>query len=423
MELKPGYKQTELGAIPEDWNVVTLGMITTIRDGTHQTPKYVSVGIPFYSVEHVTSRDFSNTKFISEKEHRFLTRSFRIEKGDILMTRIGSIGDCVLVDWDVDASFYVSLALLKIGGANAAYLAAYSELPAFKREVDLHSLPSATPRKINLGPISDVRVALPSSLAEQESIATVLRDTDALLQELDRLITKKRYLNQAAMQQLLTGETRLEGFRDDWTLTRLGEHVKFLSHGTNSRGELLSEGHVKYLHYGEIHACKLATLQPDSLPFLPEDKAKGLDRLQNGDLVITDASEDMAGISKSVEIINVGETELVAGLHTIVARFDKDVLADSFKAYLQFSPTFANQLRRLAAGTKVYALTRSHIASVEMELPSVEEQKAIAQVLGDMDAEIEALEQRGAKTADLKQAMMQELLTGKTRLVEPQEAT
>lgn len=216
-----GYKQTEVGVIPEDWDVLTLGDVATVRDGTHQTPRYVPFGVPFYSVEHVTSGDFSSTKFISEEEHRYLTRSFKIEKDDVLMTRIGSIGECVLVDWDVEASFYVSLALLKIHGACPAYIAAYSDLPAFKKEADLHSLPSATPKKINLGPISQIRVALPSNREEQRAIATALSDVDALLEGLDRLIAKKRDLKQAAMQQLLTGQTRLPGFEGEWEVKRL----------------------------------------------------------------------------------------------------------------------------------------------------------------------------------------------------------
>ncbi len=93
------------------------------------------------------------------------------------------------------------------------------------------------------------------------------------------------------------------------------------------------------------------------------------------------------------------------------------MLADGFKGFLQFCPPFAAHLRRLAAGTKVYATNRAHVASVEMPLPPVREQIAIASVLSDMDAEIAALEARRDKTRDLKQAMMQELLTGKTRLV------
>lgn len=135
---------------------------------------------------------------------------------------------------------------------------------------------------------------------------------------------------------------------------------------------------------------------------------------------MVDASEDLYGVGKSVEIARVQEgEEVAAGLHTIAARFDKTVLADGFKAYLQFCPPFVDHLKRLAAGTKVYATNRSHLASVEMPLPCVEEQRAIAETLRDIDAEIAALEARLAKTRALKQGMMEQLLTGRIRLVQP----
>ncbi|MCY3688688.1 MAG: restriction endonuclease subunit S [Gammaproteobacteria bacterium] len=416
-----GYKRTDIGVIPNEWNVTTLGEIATIRDGTHQTPDYVSVGIPFYSVEHVTSRNFSNTKFISDEEHRFLTRTCRIEKGDILMTRIGSIGDCVLVDWDVDASFYVSLALLKIHGAFAPFIAAYSDCLAFKKEVDFHSLPSATPRKINLGPISDVRIPLPPKKSEQRAIAEALSDVDRLLKSLDALIAKKRAIKQATMQQLLTGKTRLPGFSGVWTKRTFGNHVKFLRHGTYSRQQLTKDDTVVYLHYGDIHKSSDSFLNPSAsdLPTLPSQFANTLDLIEDGDLVLVDASEDVDGIGKSVEITDLQNQQVVSGLHTIAARFDKSVLVDGFKAYLQFCPPFRDHLRRLAAGTKVYATNRAHIASTVMELPSPEEQRAIAAMLSDMDSEITALEQRLDKTRAIKDGMMQQLLTGRVRLVEP----
>ena len=202
--------QTRLPGFHGEWEVKTLGDVATIKDGTHQTPKYVPVGIPFFSVEHVTSGDFKNTKFISEEEHQFLTRSFKIEKGDILMTRIGSIGDCKLIDWDVDASFYVSLALLKIRpSCSASYIAHYSKSAAFQKEVELHSLQSAIPKKINLGPISNVKIKLPPTIPEQIAIATVLSDMDAELATLEQRREKTRALKQGMMQELLTGRIRL----------------------------------------------------------------------------------------------------------------------------------------------------------------------------------------------------------------------
>ena len=153
------------------------------------------------------------------------------------------------------------------------------------------------------------------------------------------------------------------------------------------------------------------------MPVLPLECANSLDRLENGDLIMVDASEDLEGIGTSVEVKALRGLQLVAGLHTIAARFDKSVIADGFKAYLQFCPKLRTHLRRLAAGTKVYATNRAHIASAEIRLPDPDEQRAIASVLSDMDAEIATLEQRRNKTRAIKQGMMQQLLTGRVRLV------
>ncbi len=418
LKQKSGYKLTEVGFIPEDWEVRCLGELAIVRDGTHQTPKYQSSGVPFYSVEHVTSGDFSNTKFISELEHQFLTRSFKIERGDILMTRIGSIGECKLIDWDVRASFYVSLALLKVKGASAAYIAQYSQFSAFKKEIELHSLQHATPKKINLGPISHIKVSLPPKITEQQAIVDVLSDVDALLVTLDKLVVKKRDILKSSMQQLLTGQRRMPGFCGEWKVKRLGDHLNFLNNGTNSRAELSTNGEVRYLHYGDIHGSQHLLLNPKktSMPSLPHEKAKRLDRLENGDLVFADASEDLDGIGKAVEIQCLEDVELVAGLHTIALRFDQKVMVDGFKAYLQFIPTFRAHLRQLAAGTKVYATNRAHIASAKIKIPEIEEQAAISALLFDMDTELTALEARREKIHQLKQGMMQVLLTGNIRV-------
>lgn len=202
--------QIRLPGFTGEWAVKRLDEMAEIRDGTHQTPKYVESGIPFFSVENVTSGNFTDTKFISEDEHRFLTRSFKIEKGDILMTRIGSIGDCKIINWDVDASFYVSLALVKIRkGYSAEFICHYSKIAAFKKEVELHSLQSAIPKKINLGAISNVRIKLPENPAEQTAIATVLTDMDVEIAALEKRLAKIRDLKQGMMQELLTGKTRL----------------------------------------------------------------------------------------------------------------------------------------------------------------------------------------------------------------------
>lgn len=422
MDLMPGYKQSEAGMIPFDWECRRLGEIAVIKDGTHQTPKYVSSGIPFFSVEHVTSGDFKNTKFITEAEHRFLTRSFKIEMGDILMTRIGSIGDCKLIDWEVEASFYVSLALIKVNKKfNAAYITHFSKSNFFQKEVELNSLQSAIPRKINLGPISNVRVLLPP-IGEQRAITTVLSDVDALLDSLDHLLAKKRDLKQAAMQQLLTGQTRLPGFSGEWDVKRLGDLFNFSGGYSASRDQLSAEGHC-YLHYGDIHGstktCIDAEVDFHSIPKLdiPLKRVSPASLLDDGDVVFVDASEDNEGTSKHVVVVNKAKKPFIAGLHTIVAKSKTDELAFEYRRYCFQTLAIQQQFLFYSVGTKVSGISKSNILKLTLSFPSVSEQSAIANVLREMDEELMELEQRRNKTAALKQGMMQELLTGRTRLV------
>lgn len=207
-ELLTGHRR--LPGFQGEWTSRNLEELAQVYDGTHQTPSYVADGIPFYSVEHVTSGDFANTKYISESEHKFLTRFVKIEKGDVLMTRIGSIGDCKLVDWDVDASFYVSLALIKCDTElSAEFLVQYSGSNDFRAEIDIHSLAHAVPKKINLGPIGKIKIVLPPTLDEQRAIAAVLLDMDAEIAALEAKLAKALDVKQGMMQVLLTGEIRL----------------------------------------------------------------------------------------------------------------------------------------------------------------------------------------------------------------------
>ena len=210
VEESSGYKMTELGMIPSDWEVKKIGDFCKVYDGTHQTPHYVDVGIPFYSVENVSADDFEHTKFISNSEYEFISKRASIEKGDVLMTRIGSIGVCKYVDWDCKSGFYVSLSLLKCNEKiDARYLCQQSKSEAFKKEIELHSLTTAIPQKINLGPISQVRIIVPHSKAEQTAIANVLSDMDAEISALETKLAKYRTLKTGMMQQLLTGKIRL----------------------------------------------------------------------------------------------------------------------------------------------------------------------------------------------------------------------
>lgn len=146
-ELLTGKKR--LPGFTGEWESSNLGELCIIKDGTHQTPKYVENGIPFYSVENVTNNNFKTAKNITLKDHNLLTKNYRIEKGDVLMTRIGSIGICKYIDWEVNASFYVSLALLKFKDKSLArFFSFYSRTEGFIKEIESKSLQFATPKKL-----------------------------------------------------------------------------------------------------------------------------------------------------------------------------------------------------------------------------------------------------------------------------------
>lgn len=207
-QLLTGKKR--LSGFSGEWEVKKLRDVCDyINDGTHHTPQYVNDGIPFYSVENVTTNNFVDTKFISQKEHNFLIKRCHPKKGDILLTRIGTLGETKLIDWDVEASIYVSLALLKLNSnIDTNYLYRYTKSNQFVEDVRKRSLVNATPQKINMGEIGDIPIPLPP-LHEQKAIAQILSDMDAEIAALEQKRDKYKAIKQGMMQELLTGKTRL----------------------------------------------------------------------------------------------------------------------------------------------------------------------------------------------------------------------
>jgi len=422
-EIRPGYKPTDVGAIPEDWEVKTLGDFGKFRGGNGFPLRYQGHDFgdhPFYKVSDMNNDE--NTLFMETSNH-WISEKVRKEigatvfpKGSIVFAKIGAaiflerkriLSRPSCIDNNVMALIFDS------DQANSRFFHYVFLTIELGKLVSATALPSLNGRDI-----AALNLAIPP-LPEQRAIAAALSDADALIAALEAMIAKKRDLKQAAMQQLLTGNTRLPGFSGEWEVKRLGDHVRFLKNGTLSRAQLSVDGSVQYLHYGDIHSAAALWLNPQEaeMPFVDLELVKSLDRLEDGDVVYVDASEDLDGVGKSIEIQDCDGAEIVAGLHTIAARYDKRVLADGFKAYLQFVPAFRDHLRSMAAGTKVLATNRKHIAGVEMAIPSTSEQTAIAEVLSDMNADLAALEAQADKARAVKQGMMQQLLTGKVRLI------
>ncbi|HEY8247173.1 MAG TPA: restriction endonuclease subunit S [Hyphomicrobium sp.] len=431
MELRPGYKKTDVGVIPDDWHVLTLREVLLSNEVGGNYPNSTAPSLfPLMKMGNVSRGHFDLSKIEFVSSGIVPHKNHLLQKGDVIFnTRntldlVGKIAvwreeipiayfnsNLMRLQFDptkISSHEYANLTLntdTTLSGLRAMATGTTSVAAIYTR--DLLGLPIIVPPR-----------------SEQKAIAESLSDVDASIAALSRLIAKKRDLRRGAMQRLLTGRTRLPGFSAPWQEKRLGDHVAFLKNGIQSRAQLTLDDPVRYLHYGDIHvsADLSLDLRKTAMPRLPSLAAAGLTRLKDGDVVFVDASEDLNGVGKSLEILGANGIEAVSGQHTIAARFDKSVLADGYKCYLQFTPSFTTHLRRLAAGTKVYATNRQHIASAELRLPEPDEQIAIAQVFSDMETEISVLETRLDKTRALKQAMMQALLTGRVRLPVPRDA-
>lgn len=209
------------------WSNAKLAKLAKIYDGTHMTPDYKSEGVPFYSVEHVTNNNFDKTKYIAEDVYERENKRVKLEKGDILMTRIGDIGSPKLIDWEVKASFYVSLALIKQSKSiNSRYLSHYIKTPLFQRELHQRTIHVAFPKKINLGEIGECLVNFPEP-EEQSKIANFLTAVDEKITQLTQKCELLAQYKKGVMQQIFSQELR---FKDDdgqdfpeWEEKTLGE--------------------------------------------------------------------------------------------------------------------------------------------------------------------------------------------------------
>ncbi|GLW68908.1 hypothetical protein Kpho02_12070 [Kitasatospora phosalacinea] len=349
-----------------------------------------------------------------------LSRNYLLQDGDLVIARTGaSVGKSYRYrSSDGELVFAGFLVAIRpdYQRLDPRYLAYFLQSKRYWDWIGSESTRSGQPG-VNAQQIARLGIEAPT-IAEQRAIADMLGAVDDLIDSLEHLIAKKRDIKRGLMQQLLVGQTRLPGFDAKWREVLLGEHVSYLRTVALSRDQLDSESPLRYLHYGDIHTRSDVRLDAavESMPRASARLAGRAGRLLPGDLVFADASEDAAGVGKSLEISAVPPEGVVAGLHTIAARFDKSVLADGFKAYLQFIPAFRESLLRLAAGTKVLATTRSYISSIRLLVPDVEEQMAITAILSDSDAEIAALDRRLKSARSIKAGMMQKLLTDRTRL-------
>jgi type I restriction enzyme, S subunit len=430
MEVRPGYKRTEVGVIPDDWKAASLGDLAH-KVGSGITPTggqrvYRDHGRPFVRSQNVGwgSLLLDEVAFIDESTHSTFPDT-EIQMDDVLLNITGaSIGRSALADSRlVGGNVNQHVCIIRSNPRELVPGLLNLFLLSARGQHQIDSFQAGSNRQgLNFGQVRSMRMPLPPTEAEQRAIATALSDVDALLGGLDRLIAKKRDLKQAAMQQLLTGQTRLPNFHGEWEVKRLGDLFTFSGGYSASRDQLSTKGHC-YLHYGDIHGATRTYVDTaahyQDIPKLdiPLKRISAGSLLEDGDVVFVDASEDDEGTSKHIVVVNKVDMPFISGLHTIVAKPRTSELAHEYHRYCFQTAAIRQQFLFYSVGTKVSGISKTNIPKLMLPVPSLEEQTAIAAVLSDMDDELSALEARRDKTRALKQGMMQELLTGRTRLV------
>ena len=423
MELRPGYKQTEVGVIPADWKCAQISELARLESGhtpSKRVPKYWGGNVQWVSLHDTRSLDAGEIRTTAKTitEDGLSNSSARLlPAGTVVFSRTATVGKTTVLASPMATSQDFANYVCGPNLHNRYLVYLFRSMGRTWQSLMAGSIHNT----IYMPVFKALRIVLPP-VSEQRVIADTLSDADALLAGLERLIAKKRDLKQAAMQQLLTGQTCLPGFIGAWEVKRLGDLFKFSGGHSASRDQLSAKGHC-YLHYGDIHGSSKVSIDTNAdyqdIPKLnvPLKRVSPDSLLADGDVVFVDASEDDKGTSKHVVVVNKSGLPFISGLHTIVAKAKTDELAHEYRRYCFQTAAIRQQFMFFAVGTKVSGISKTNIVKLTLPVPSVPEQTAIATILSDMDGELSLLTARRDKTRALKQAMMQELLTGRTRLL------
>ena len=406
MEVRPGYKQTEVGVIPEDWEATTIGDVCTFSGGS-QPPRFTFRFAPTKGyVRLIQIRDYKSDEYASYIPESLARK--RCTADDIMIGRYGPPIFQILRG--IEGAYNVALIKTTPNqGVDRTFLFNVLRQESLFQLIDAMSRRSSGQTGVEMPALKAYDLPLPP-LPEQRAIAAALSDVDALLDGLERLIAKKRDLKQATMQQLLTGQTRLPGFSGAWQVKRLSELADIRSGGTPSTAApQFWDGDIPWCTPTDITALDgRKYLRGSSRMITPQGlKSSSAEMIPTHSIVMT----SRATIGECA--INTVPVSTNQGFKNFVPFETTDV---EFLYYLLTAEK--SGFVSLCGGSTFLEIGKTQLAVYQVLLPDTKaEQTAIAAVLSDMDAELSALMARRDKTRALKQSMMQELLTGRTRLV------
>lgn len=370
MKLKLGYKYSDVGVIPNDWTPDHIENFAVITTGSKNTQDRIEDGqYPFFVrsqiVERINSYSFDGEAVLTAGDGVGTGKVFHYINGKFdVHQRVYRISD--FADHVFGYFFYL-----------------YFSTHFYNRIMQMTAKSSVDSVRRDM--ISRMKIALPPTKTEQRAIATTISDVDALIAGIEKLIAKKRDLKQAAMQQLLTGQTRLPGFTGEWASVKLGDLLN-VCHGKSQLGVEVPDGPYPILATGG--------------------------QIGTASQSLYDRPSVLIGRKGTINKPQYMDTPF----WTVDTLFYCDVHLPNSAKFLYYRFLLIDWMQYNEA-SGVPSLNGRTIERIEVKFPNAEEQTAISAVLSDMDVDLSALEVRLAKTRELKQGMLQELLTGRTRLV------
>lgn len=405
------FKDTEIGKIPEEWEVTQISSLGKVITGS--TPPRNNRDLWKGNFSWISAQDFKgkyimdSTEKISEEGKSFCRI---LPVNSVLVTCIASIGlnaiskiscatnqqiNAIICDQDNSPEFvYYQICnnngkLLELAGQTAVPI-------------------------INKGQFENVKIASPKSLSEQRRIATALSNVDALIAAVEKKIEKKKLIKQGAMQQLLTGKKRLNGYKGEWSNVNIGSLCKLygrIGFRGYTKNDLVEKGMGAITFSpSDIHDFKLSFDDCDYISFNKYEESPEI-KVFNGDILFCKT----ASIGKCAIVTGLNEKATINPQFVVMKDFKCD---NHFLYYKLIDDDYQAQVLSITGGSTIPTMSQEKLKEQRIFIPiDISEQRAIASILSNMDSEITALERKRDKLKELKQGMMQQLLTGKIRLV------
>lgn len=414
-----------------EWKNCSLNDITKYVKGfAFKSEDYQENGVRIVRVSDLSADRIKNDNekvYINEEKSKEFEK-YLLKAGNIVITTVGSkpemlesaVGRGIYIHNDNEGLLNQNMLKFEnIKNVDNGYIIGLINTKKYQHYMKSIARGNANQANITVVDLLQYQISIPT-LPEQQKIASFLSAVDEKIQQLSR---KKELLEQykkGVMQQLFSGKLR---FKDDngedypdWEEKSFEDIFTFYTTNSLSREKLNYEsGEVRNIHYGDIHT-KFKTLfdiNNELVPFINSDfdvsKIKSECYCQEGDLIIADASEDYADIGKSIEIINLQNKKVVAGLHTFLARPNKIKMYVGFSGYIVRSDDFRKQIMTIAQGSKVLSISTGRVGIIKMKIPKVEEQQKIANFLSSIDIKIENTNQQITKTQTFKKGLLQQM--------------